>query len=503
MTATNESTRTLQTSDGVSLTYAFDFEIQGITDAEFQDQVLVYENGVLTVKSYTIHTVTSAGGTVDFTIGGIPPDVGDLAIVRNKRNTQESALPTLNPYPTVERQLDDLTLQVQDVEAIGEFGIRQPEWEQKRIMQLPSINNRALRVVAFDQDGNVDVSDLLAVPVQFIDCTVSINAEPYNADPTGVTDSTAGILAALASGATRIVGCPGRYWVDYTVFESNCVVDLPGVEFFNPAPSEGNGVSFGNNANITTENCHVTIDKLTGYDYVQANNYRNCSLKQCLIDGVADGLRVGAWLATTGVADNFVADRVVIQNAVRAAITPVLGTNKQANIDFRNVSVIDSTTIGGTHLITLDNFNGSWVGGNIKNNVPTADTMYFTNVRGFDLSGVTFDHNGNFAKTSREIHLAGNATGLNITGNKMTNQGATNGRQSVIYGGGSTMNGVHIAGNYISMNVIDNAACVGITLNAGAINNFVAANNIGITGVQTRYDVDVLTNYLIVDGVKQ
>jgi len=163
MTVSNESFRTLQDSDGVALVYQADFQIQGDVLA-LADQVEVYEKGVLTIITYGISNVTPAGFTVTFVSA---PASGTLSIVRKKRNTQESSYPVGNPFPpqAVEYSFDELTLQVQDIEAIAQFGLRQPIWEDKRSMEIPPIAERALRIQMYDFAGNSTVGDLLATEI--------------------------------------------------------------------------------------------------------------------------------------------------------------------------------------------------------------------------------------------------------------------------------------------------------------------------------------------------
>jgi hypothetical protein len=503
MTVANESFRTLQTSDGIQLIYSFDFHIQGQA-ADWPDQIRVYINGVLTVITYTISLVTENGGTITFVSA---PASGIISIVRRKRNTQGNSYPVSQAFPSiaVETSLDDLTLQTQDVEAIGEFGIRQPIWEEKRVMELPDILTRALRVPVFDQDGNVDVSDLVAVPIEVLNCYVNFNAAPYNAVP-GEPDSKAAIQAALDSGATYVTGCPGTYNVDGGLnVPNNVEFNIPGVIINGTGAIETNILSFGGlGSAILAENIKLIAKEITGFNAFNIENYFNCSIRDTIIDGLFNGVDIGAGIST-GQSDSLSFENVIIRNSPNGGIGSASGADKKMSISFKNVGV----ELCGFRPVNFGIVSGSWEGGFVRNNTVSSlrgamefNPSYDTN--GFKLSGVRFDNNGNAGLDALDIFV-GACGGLNIENCTFEKTLAANGRIGAIgTSSGTGVTGLSITGNKIIAQPTDNTGFTGILVSGGTANNFIAANTItGLTGSQLGEAVDTTLNYHIVNGVKQ
>lgn len=176
MTIATTTNRVSYTGDGVTVTFAYAFEIFLNTDLQ------VYVNGALKTLTvdYTVSGVGSpTGGNVVFVVA--PAGAAVIQILRIEPMTQASALPSNDKFPTttVEAALDKLTMLIQ---------------------QLNEVNGRALVLGVTSAFSHLVLPDPLA-----------LNYLRWKSDLTGLENASVSgigtIAAALAAG--RVVFADG------------------------------------------------------------------------------------------------------------------------------------------------------------------------------------------------------------------------------------------------------------------------------------------------------
>lgn len=170
----------------------------------------VYVGDVLQTTGYTVSGGDGAGGTVTLSAAVANTTV---AIIRRLRIERTTDFPNAGPLktPAVNRQLDQYTAMLQQLDDDGARALRVPENDPATGAALPPLEQRAGRVLGFDADGKPVVStssiaqlDALTLAAMQAGKVAEV-IEPFEADGTTSTITTAAPLVAAAQ-VTLLVG---------------------------------------------------------------------------------------------------------------------------------------------------------------------------------------------------------------------------------------------------------------------------------------------------------
>lgn len=175
MTISSEDRSTAPfTGNGVATSFPFTFKVFTasdlvvvLTDADGVDNVLVLDSDY----SVTLNPDqdNNPGGTITYPIIGSPLAVGESLIAYGDITYLQPAdiVNQFGFYPRViENALDRVTMLIQQVLGLARRAIRVPVSAANVNTELPDIAQRAGRVVAFDADGNVIVSDKTLLEIE-------------------------------------------------------------------------------------------------------------------------------------------------------------------------------------------------------------------------------------------------------------------------------------------------------------------------------------------------
>lgn len=145
---------------GNGTTTAFSFPYYFLEEGDLK-VVLVDSNGTETLQTLTTHyTISGEGSTSGGTVTMLtaPASGASLVIIRNTELTQEISL-ELNgalPVDQVEKALDKLTMIIQRLDERLDRAVVLKETDANAVsLELPKINDRASKFLAFDSDGAV------------------------------------------------------------------------------------------------------------------------------------------------------------------------------------------------------------------------------------------------------------------------------------------------------------------------------------------------------------
>ncbi len=155
MTISTTTRRVSYAGDASTVTFAVPFAFFLVTDLRAYKRNSAGSETALTISSYT----GGNGSTGTVTLSAAVGTGNTLFIERETPKTQETDYTPNDPFPaqTHERALDKLTMLVQDIaEDVGRAIVAPPSDNMALIsLELPKAADRADKVLAFDEDGNV------------------------------------------------------------------------------------------------------------------------------------------------------------------------------------------------------------------------------------------------------------------------------------------------------------------------------------------------------------
>ncbi len=148
MTITTSTSKTVLIANGIITSFAFTFKVFAA------DDIAVYvDNNLVSPSEYSVAGLSNdSGGSIDFTIA--PINGGVVAIIRSMELTQEADYVPFDSFPaeTHEQQLDRQVMMIQQISEQTDRAITVPVGEAGGF-ELPSVNDRSNRVLAFDELG--------------------------------------------------------------------------------------------------------------------------------------------------------------------------------------------------------------------------------------------------------------------------------------------------------------------------------------------------------------
>src|SRR3972149_6183129 len=150
---------------GNSVATVFPYTFRILDETHLQ----VFIDGVLQSSGYTVSGVNQPnGGNVTF---GTAPSIGaEISLVRVVTLDQQVDYQPFDAFPaeTHERALDKLTMIVQENSGAlsGAIRVAPAFLSEQRSMELPNAADRALKIVSFDQQGNVQVAESTAIGLE-------------------------------------------------------------------------------------------------------------------------------------------------------------------------------------------------------------------------------------------------------------------------------------------------------------------------------------------------
>lgn len=256
MTISTQSNKIIGLGNGATTSWPYSFLIPSQNVVQ-----VLYTNvaGVITVLSQSQYTISGInnpnGGTVTYPLSGSPIPAGStLTIIRVLPYQQLTDLINQGGYypAVVEGMGDTLEMQIQQVAGELVNVIRFPVVDPNSNATLPAAAARAGRYLAFDGNGNPIAVDGTTLSGNVSNYTViptggsvasslatlfsyEVNVIGFGADPTGVADSTAAFVAAIATGKP-VYAPSGVYLVNLTITAGNKALrgDGPGKTFLRP-----------------------------------------------------------------------------------------------------------------------------------------------------------------------------------------------------------------------------------------------------------------------------
>lgn len=236
MTLTSELVRVDYAADGTTIYFPVPFTFYG------PDELVLYQRDAYltqtTLQRGTHYTVLGGSGSTGTVVAVASPAAGLVwSIVRDTAATQQVGFNNADPLPaaTLERALDRLTAQVQEIQGQLARTLRASPGEQAEVTELPNPLTRANGALTFDAAGNPTVSTLvasgtvavsaamqpvlnaatLAVGRSTLGARVHVDAvADYSADNTGTADAATAIQNAINSlSAGAVYLRPGTYKV--------------------------------------------------------------------------------------------------------------------------------------------------------------------------------------------------------------------------------------------------------------------------------------------------
>lgn len=205
MTMTSTTPATSYTGNGVTTTFAVPFQFFGADELEVIERVIA--TGAETVKTLSTHyTVTGGdGSTGTVTAVTAPASTVEWHIRRKTAQSQATDYVDGDPLPsaTLERDLDRLEAQVQELARDGALAIRLPYTAPSVSLSIPE--DRAGKFLAFDDDGNVIAAEGTAGDIG----PQGPDGPQGPAGPAGPTGATGATGPAGPTGATGPAGADG------------------------------------------------------------------------------------------------------------------------------------------------------------------------------------------------------------------------------------------------------------------------------------------------------
>jgi hypothetical protein len=281
MTISSTTSEFAYTGNGVTTAFAFSNTVYD------QDTIAVYLSGVLQTRG-THYTVAIAGDNTSATINFLSPPAVSAAVrlLRNQPIENEIDLPTAGIFPasSVERGLDESVMRDQQMLQDLNRALRAPITDPV-VSDIPAVATRANKVLAFDANGNPDVSVSTRAQIDAAVTTVEtlagaaagssasishiaagagavattvqtklrewVSVKDFGAVGDGVTDDTAAIQDAFDSGAKKVIIPVGDYIFTNITIPANLTIEGegPAVTFLSSATA-GNAVSIGTKSSL-------------------------------------------------------------------------------------------------------------------------------------------------------------------------------------------------------------------------------------------------------------
>lgn len=337
MTVQTSTSRVSYTGSGTTGPFSIPFYFLANADIVAK-KVLIADGTETSLVLTTDYTLTGAGDSDGGTLTLVATLSSSyrLVIYRDPAILQENRYPRNDPFPaeTHEKTVDRLTMIAQrQSDRVGRT-LRQPEGDATALSAIPSKDDRASKVLGFDDTGLVptmyDPASAVtsAENVNFLQAGTgavsrtaqakmreSVSVLDFGADNTGATDASVDIAKALNSGAAVVTFPPGIYKVQSAIVGTNAA--LKRIEGYGATlRADITAVSNTYMLDTGTNNILVSIEGLTfdslnpattqtetwyggtfSYDYRQYNaglyvpdgsDIENCTFKQ-----LSDALYIG------------------------------------------------------------------------------------------------------------------------------------------------------------------------------------------------------------------
>lgn len=311
MTIATEACTTTVIADGVSRTFNYSFRIPSKAEA---DLYLRDANGTVTLLDPASWSITGtgpdgSGGTFTYPLAPVPVLAAgiELTLARDVPYTQTTQLTNQSSYSprTVERGLDRLDMQIQQLANVAERSVRVSITDGP-IDDLPSIIERKGKVVGFDSvTGDVTLFPV-PPPASGSNPDGYANVKDYGAIGDGSTDDTAAFQAAAATGLSLWLP-PGSYLLSDTVTFSFAGQGMVGIGGASVVVPNGTFTMFqinGMNANAVFRDFYINgsvnmiggvafaadngssifFNRITGTDvavFLEADNVNGVFVEEC------------------------------------------------------------------------------------------------------------------------------------------------------------------------------------------------------------------------------
>lgn len=215
------SPRVQYTANGATSAFAFPFPIFETSDLE------VYANDTLVTSGFTVNGIgDSAGGAVTFDAGKEPGSGVVLTLRRHLTIERQSDFQESGAFraKVINDELDFLTASIQQVANDAARAIQLVSTDPDAALTLPTFDQRANKVLAFDSSGNVTVSvetlseiEGAATSATAAALSATNSANSATAASTSETNAAASALAAAAAAASNL----------YSTIENRTSADSP------------------------------------------------------------------------------------------------------------------------------------------------------------------------------------------------------------------------------------------------------------------------------------
>lgn len=480
MTISTTASRVTLQGNGVTTVFTFQFLIPTAANLIVQILDATVSPAILTTLSSTQYTATGlgnpAGGTVTYPLSGSPLALGQsITIIRQVPYLQLETISNQgNFYPnTVESGLDNLEMQIQQGIDSASRSIQFPPTDPVGLNPvLPPAPNRANMLCGFDSQGNViatftgasaPISAAMAPVVNASSRVGAVSLLQYsnqqavgptprflnaklsdfmslldfaNVDPTGATDSSAGLTNALVSAriGRALYIPPGKYRIDNPIDGTNAYFPILIFGAGSQAPFSFGSMSpvYGNTTLIANAGTGKPLFDFTGSNNVTLRDFAietwtaSAPSTVGLMFGASTAPPLSAWPGGNGI----VLEDIGIAMPTGGNCIPLAVTGGCGPFYMRNVwlqgdygAVISSSNALGVASPFATIRTGVGMGGVIANNVAVLGTgvgpsLYIEGAQGHtwtEFTLVNSNAGGGYSGSNYAMFMQ-NASGINIKG---------------------------------------------------------------------------------------